>query len=59
MEPEAIGMLDGEASDRAVIFVACRYSCTSIGLRVCKGVVSEGWEKKVDVGSYRCEQFGF
>ena len=52
-------MLDGEASDRAVIFVACGYGCTSIGLRVCKGVFGEGWEKEVDMGSYGCEQFGF
>ena len=59
MESDAIGMLDSEASDRAVIFVACGYSCASISLRVSKGVISEGWEKEVDMGSYRCEQFGF
>ena len=55
MESDAIGMLDSEASNRAVIFVACGYSCASISLRVSKGVISEGWEKEVDMGSYRCE----
>ena len=45
MESNASGMLDSETSDRAVIFVACSDSGASIGWRISKGVISEGWEK--------------
>ena len=45
MESDASGMLDSESSDHSVIFVACCYSGASIGLRISKGVIIEGWKK--------------
>ena len=45
MESNAIGMLDSEASDRAVIFVAYGYDCASFGVRISEGVIGEGWKK--------------
>ena len=59
MESNAVGMLDSEASDRAVIFVADGYDRASLGVRISEGIIGEGWKKEVDMGSYRCEQFGF